>query len=255
MAEGRERLLTEDEVALVFRRAAELEAEEPGDRATFDVATLERIAVEAGLSPAAVRRAVAELQAGRLVPAVEDGRRWWRPVVPPSVVVERRLAVPADAVSRRLESYLRQQTFRVVRRRGELTVWEPNRGLAANLARGVDLSDRLRLRRVDGVEVQVLRDGSHGQHADVRIVLDLTRVRRNAQGGTITGIGFGAVGAVGGATAVVLGVPAALLSEPLFVAMAAGSHFGARSTYAKHVKKAVDAVELVLDELEEGRGR
>ena len=60
-------MLTEDEVALVFRRAAELEAQAPGERAHLDLATLEQIAVEAGLSPAAVRQAVDELRTGRLL--------------------------------------------------------------------------------------------------------------------------------------------------------------------------------------------
>src|SRR5438128_11167169 len=175
-----EPMLTEDEVALVFRRAAELEAQAPGERAHLDLATLEQIAVEAGLSPAAVRQAVDELRTGRLpVPASGAGRG--RVVVPAQVVVERRLDLPPDVVARRLESYLRQQMFRVCRRRGEVTVWEASHSLAANVMRGIDLVDRMRLRHVDGVEVQVRPEGSHRHHASVRIVLDLGRVHRNAR--------------------------------------------------------------------------
>ena len=244
--------MSEDEAALVFRRAAELEAEAPGDRHGFDVATLERIAVEAGLSPAAVRRAVAELQAGRLAPAPEDrrGRGLAAPPVPSTVTVERRLPLPPAAVSKRFEGYLRSQMFRVCRRRGDLTIWEPSRSLAANVLRGIDVVDRMRLRRVDGLEVLVTADDERTSSTYVRITLELSRVHRNARTGTISGAAIGALGVVGGVTGVVLGVPEVLFGAPAIAGAAAGSHFGARSTYAKHVKKAVDAVELVLDELE-----
>jgi hypothetical protein len=251
MAEAHERLLTEDEVALVFRRAAEIEGEDPAHRAgEFDVATLERIAVEAGLSPVAVRRAVAELRAGQLAPLDRrPGRRLAAPI-PASTVVERRLAVDRDAVSRRLEQYLKAQTFRVARRHGDVTVWEPSGSLAANLVRGIDLTDRMRLRGVSGLEVCVLREGDHGQYSRVRIVVDLSRVRRNARSGTITGAAFGVSGLVAVATGFAVGLPEMGLVLPLTTGIAAGAHFGARSTNQKHVKRAVDALELLLDELE-----
>ena len=249
-----ERLLTEDEVALVFRRAAEIEGEEPGHRGgEFDVATLERIAVEAGLSPDAVRRAVAELRAGQLVPVDAKPARRMAVPIPATAVIERRLSIDSQTVSRRLDTYLKGQTFRVARRHGDLTVWEPSASLVANLARGVDLGDRMRLRGVSGVEVHLLRDGDHGQHTRVRIVLDLSRVRRNARTGTITGGAFGVAGIAAVATGFAIGVPEVGLVLPLTTGIAAGAHFGARSTNQKHVKRAVDAVELVLDELENRR--
>ena len=249
-----ERLLSEDEVALVFRRAAELEAEAPGDRAEFDVATLERIAAEAGLSPAAVRQAIAELHTGRLVPAPPEGRPRRRlataPAVPSTVVVERRISAPPDVVRHRLDSYLKLQMFRVCRRRGDLTIWEPSRSLAANVMRGIDLVDRIRLRRVDGLEVQVTPDGDHGRRAHVRIVLDVSRVHRNARSGTLAGGALGASGVVAGIAGLAVGLPELALVVPFTTGAATAAHFGSRSTYAKHVKRAVDAIELVLDELE-----
>ena len=244
-----ERLLSEDEAALVFRRAAELEAEQPGERTEFDAATLERIAVEAGLSPTAVRQAIAEVQTGRL-PVVDDGRRRRASAVPASVVVERRMAVPPQAVARRLDGYLRAQMFRVCRRRGSFTIWEPSRGLAANLVRGIDVVDRMRLRRVDGLEVHVDAEGDRGARTHVRIVLDVSRVHRNARNAAIAGGAVGVVGVVAGAAGVVLGAPEVLLALPATTGSGVGAWFGARSTYAKHVKRAVDAIELVLDELE-----
>ena len=245
-----ERLLSEDEAALVFRRAAEIEAQSPGDKAGFDVETLERIAAEAGLSPAAVRQAVAELQTGRLPATTTPAGRGRLRAVPSAVTVERRMAVPAATVASRLETYLRSQTFRVCRRRGSLTIWEPGRGLAANLVRGIDVVDRVRLRRVDGLEVHVEPEGERGERTHVRIVLDLSTVHRNARNGTIAGGALGVAGVVAGAAGVVLGAPEVLIALPATTGSGAGAWFGARNTYAKHVKRAVDAIELVLDELE-----
>jgi hypothetical protein len=242
-------MLTEDEVALVFRRAAELEAIAPGDRPQLDIATLEQIAVEAGLSPAAVRQAVDELRSGRLpVPA---GKRRLAPAIPAEIVVERRLDLPVDTVTRRLDGYLRAQMFRVCRRRGDITIWEASHSVAANVMRGIDLTDRMRLRHVDGLEVQVRAEGSHRRGSSVRIVLDLSGAQRNARGGTVTGAAFGVGGLVALVTGFVVGVPEVGLVLPVTTGIAAGAHFGARSTAGKHVKKAVDAIELVLDELEQ----
>jgi hypothetical protein len=173
--------------------------------------------------------------------------------VPSRLVVERHLDLPADVVRRRLDGYLRAQMFRVCRRRGEVTVWEQSRSLAANVMRGIDLTDRIRLRRVDGLEVEVTAAEGGNRRTTVRITLDLARMHRNARTGTFTGAAFGATGVVAAATGFLVGVPEVALVVPVTTGIAAGAHYGSRSTYGKHVKKAVDAVELVLDELEGGR--
>jgi hypothetical protein len=239
-----EGLLSEDEAALVFRRAAELEATTPGQQPTFDAETLERIGVEAGISPEAVRQAVAELRAGRLEPT---DRRRLPALVPHEVVVERRLSASPSRVHQRLQTYLRHQMFRVCRRRGDLTVWEPNRGLVANLVRGTDVIDRMRLSRVDGVQLHVT---ASGEGSLVRIVLDVSRARANARTGSITGAALGATGVVAAAAGIAMGAGEVAFVLPVTTAGAAGAFLGARSNYAKKVKRAVDAVELVLDELE-----
>ena len=241
-----ERLLSEDEAALVFRRAAELEATAPGEQQAFDAETLERIGAEAGLSPVAIRQAVAELRAGRLEPT---GRRRLPALVPNQVVIERRLAAPAAAVTRRLETYLRRQRFAVCRRRGNLTVWEPSRGLVDHVLRSTDVIDRLRLSKVDGVQLHV-EPGPEGRGSHVRIVLDVGRARSNARTGSITGAALGATGVVAAGAGVVLGAAEVALVLPLTTAGAAGAFIGARANYAKKVKRAADAVELVLDELD-----
>ena len=243
-----ERLLSEDQVALVFRRAAELDAASPERPDGFDAATLERIGAEAGLSPAAVRRALDELRSGRLERAVPPESPT---TVPRRHTIER--VVPADPAiaSERLEAFLRSQVLRVCRRLGTLSVWEPSRSLGANLVRGIDLTDRMRLARVDGVELQVeATDGG----SFVRVTLDLARMHRNVRSGRWAAAGIGTTGVAIAGAGLALGAPEALLVMPATIGTSLGSYFGTRSTYAKHLKRALDAVELVLDELEHGGG-
>lgn len=81
---------SEDEVALILRRAAELQAHPVrGEGAEgLTLATLEEIARESGLDPALVRRAAAEIEDRRA--AVPANRALG---APPRAIVERRLAV------------------------------------------------------------------------------------------------------------------------------------------------------------------
>ena len=74
---GRGARLTSDEVARVLHRAAELEAldDATGPVVAYDAAAVEEAAREVGLSPAAVRQAVAELRVGVLPTPPAVGRR------------------------------------------------------------------------------------------------------------------------------------------------------------------------------------
>ena len=239
--------LSEEEAALVFRRAAELESVPPHDLPRFDAATLERIGAEAGLSAVAIRRALDELRRGRLdAPPSPSGAV----PVPRHASIERLVPVDAAVAEERLERFLKGQAMRVCRRRGSLTTWEPSRSLGASLVRGIDLADRMRLSRVDGVELLV--EPSDGG-TFVRVVLDLARIHRNVTAGVIASGALGGVGLLAGIGGLVVGAPEALLVVPATSAGAAGAYVGTRSTYAKHVKRAVDAVELVLDDLEHRR--
>lgn len=247
MAEDRG--LSEQEAALVFRRAAELEAQSTDDHAEFDAATLVRIGADAGLSPVAIRAALEELRTGRLEPTPAPAEVGVV-VVPRRHTVERLVPVEAALAEERLERFLESQVLRICRRRGSLTTWEPSRSLGANIVRGIDLADRMRLSRVDGVEllVEAAADGTF-----VRVVLDLARMHRNGTSGVIGAGAMGGVGVLLGLGGAAIGAPEALLLVPATTAGAAGTFFGTRSTYAKHVRRAIDAVELVLDELEHGR--
>ena len=81
---------SEDEVALILRRAAELQTRPPGGEAAdgLTLATLEEIAREAGLDPMLVRRAAAEVEDRRAAVPVHRALG-----APARAIVERRLAV------------------------------------------------------------------------------------------------------------------------------------------------------------------
>ena len=89
--------------------------------------------------------------------------------------------MPARRATEALESYLRLQTLRVARRRGNVSVWEPSAGLAAKIMRGTDLQGRIRLKTVNGVTLCVTDDGSGG--CVVQIDLDFTHTRRANRNG------------------------------------------------------------------------
>jgi hypothetical protein len=123
--------VTPEEVALVFRRAAELEA--AGVRGDgggmLDDRALEDIGREVGLSPGSIRAALAELRGGALTPA---------PAVTWGTVSASR-AVPGSAgdVLAAVDDEARRNQLGVVRRIGDATVWGRSRGASAAIARSL----------------------------------------------------------------------------------------------------------------------
>jgi hypothetical protein len=122
-------LLTTDEAAWVFRRAAELEARQPaGSEALLDQQALEAAGAEAGISPLSIRAALQELRAGALVePEPEPvGSRSRR-----TIVCTRAVLGPPGQVAAALDEIARRNLLVVRRRRGPVTVWERREGLVA----------------------------------------------------------------------------------------------------------------------------
>src|SRR5690606_33273589 len=95
--------LSRDEVALVLRRAAELDAAAGGPPPDgYEPAAVEEAAREVGLSPAAVRQAVAELRAG-VLPAEGTGRR--RAATSRVVGEQRLVATPPEAALAHIDRF------------------------------------------------------------------------------------------------------------------------------------------------------
>ena len=210
--------LRSDEVALVLRRAADLEAHAAGRAADdgFDTAAVEEAAREVGLSPAAVRQALAELQTGALT--VEHRRRGLATRSSPSIVQVARLVPCAPAVVHSTaEQYLRKQTFELRRRQDQTVLYRQRRDVAASLRRAVDLSGAIQLEGVSAITLTVTpvgqADGATGGdeagRCMVRMVAELRgravmNTLANVAGLTVAGM-IGVTGLVFGADPVVIG--------------------------------------------------
>jgi hypothetical protein len=139
--------LNSDEVALVLRRAADLEARTEGRAADdgFDAAAVEEAALEVGLSPAAVRQALAELHTGALA---TDRRRRPGRTHPSIVQVARLVPCPPEAIHGSADRYFQKQTLELRRRQDQTTFYRQRRDMAASLRRGLDFNGAIRLEGV-----------------------------------------------------------------------------------------------------------
>jgi hypothetical protein len=248
--------LSEQEVALVLRRAAELDLAVDGGGLALDSATVEESAVEAGLSRQSVQTALAELRLGVLQPT--PPRTPARRVLgAATVTVRRTVPGPEARVRSRLRSHLDRELFRVRRERGDQASWARRDDLGASVRRTVDKTVRKRLafNDVRRMEVGVAAEpGTGGRRVLVVLQADVSRICRDRGAFVATS---GTVGAALTAGSLLLGAfvdPVALLSAPLGAGTAvAGYGVGVRY-YRKRVEGIETALEAVLDDLERRPG-
>jgi hypothetical protein len=185
------RLLTSDEVAAVLRRAAELDGEHDRRPDGVEYEALEAAASEVGLSPMAIRRAVAELDVG----ALERGPT----VVAEQCVIERPLARVASDVDRSL----RRQLLVLMRRDGSSSWWSSRSDPGAQVRRAFNPRGRIVLADVDELRVHLaaIEDGRS------------TLVRLEVDGPLEPALGW-RVGVPGG-TGILSAAGVAIATEPL----------------------------------------
>jgi hypothetical protein len=154
--------LSSDEVALVLRRAADLEAEaeRPAAPGGVEPAAVEEAAREVGLSPEAVRQALAELHAGALGPSGRSGRRGLAARSPAGVAahvaVEARLvAAEADTVHATTADFLRREAFGLRRHHAGQAVYHRRTDVGARARRLVHAGGSMQLSGVRTVTVAV----------------------------------------------------------------------------------------------------
>jgi hypothetical protein len=213
------RRLTSDEVAVILRRAAAIEAADeagaPDGGDGYDAAAVEAAASEVGLSPAAVRQAVAELRVGALPAEADEGRA---ATVSSRLVAHQRLVTtPPEAVHATVDRFMRTQMFELRRRSGDRSLYRQRSDLIASVRRGLDFAGAIKLEGLRGVDLLVT---PADDRTLVRIEAELTASRMNAVAG-------GA--AAGSAVAVTTGLAGALLAEPVLIvgALPAGAVVGA----------------------------
>jgi hypothetical protein len=246
--------LNSDEVALVLKRAADLEARTEGRPLDdgFDTAAVEEAAREVGLSPIAVRQALAELHTGEL--STQRQRR--APRVNRSIVQLARLVpCPPGAVCEAADDFLHRQTFELRRRHGPTTIYRQRKDLSASLRRGINFQGAIKLEGVHALTMTVTPvggdDAGAGDRSMVRLVAELRgRAAMNSLA-NLTGLG----------TAVMTGVPGlVLISPPAAAAVAvttgagvtAGGLAVGNSWWRRRRANVNEVLDGLLDTLEEG---
>jgi hypothetical protein len=245
-------MVPHDVVASVIGRAAELERDYVSAGTTvLDEQAVVEIGRELGLTPAAVREALAEYHAGLLHTGDADRRT----IVGPRVLVlERTVPGAIGVVEGQVQAFLEGKLLDCVRRTGDRTVWRPREGLIASLQRA---GKRLgRDRPLDDVTeitvalVELPTAADRDPAVRVRLEIECRSLRQGlmatAAGGTVLG-GAGAVAAA--AAAIVLGDPLPLLGVPAGAAVAAGAYLGPRSAYRRKLAEVELIVQGGLDDL------
>lgn len=236
------RLLSNQELEAVIRRAVEIQTAAGTPDEGIPEGEVLRIGQELGLDPVTVRRAIADV---RSRPAAEDGLLA-RTMGPGTLRAARTVRKNAAAVGLLLEEYLLKCEYMVVARRfPDRTRYVRGTGFAAAMGRGMrvfrESHKAMDLAQLD-VSVMALDD----ETCVVELSIDMGAMR----GGMAAGAAAIGGGAAVGITAAVLATPIidplALLSLPALL----GSWFGMRGIYGAVQSSTQDKLESFLDRLE-----
>lgn len=245
-----------------MRRAAELE-DAPDRVEPLDEEALVDIGRDLGLSPAAVRRAAAEVGAEA---AIRRGRSG---LVGPSVVLVGRVVdLDAPSVELRLAESLGRASFQAVRRRGGRSLWRQQRGVGARVATAVrhlagreargDALGRLdqairqpeRRALADVSSLELVVEQIVGGGTVVRLTARLDDVRRGAVTASVGGVATGALMALGGVAGALAGPDALLALGGLGALVGGGAVAGAKLAYGRTVAQVAESLEGLLDRAE-----
>ncbi len=241
------RKISREQLERIIQRAAELQAGEmdTGEGITED--DVLKLGSEVGIPGRFLRQAMYEEAAGGA--ALEHGfaARW----VGPRMLLAHRV-VPGDkaALEQAIGEFMTEEEAMAPKRRlPDRTVWERQKGLFAEMKRGLALDGKdYHLARASDVSVQLnaLEDG----YCHAELAADVGNLRSQAVGGMWTLVGLGAVG-----TLVLALVPGlTLLAAVPVVGGFALAGLVARSHRQKAQRMQV-ALEQVLDRLERGEIR
>jgi hypothetical protein len=252
------RRLTSEQIEAVVRRAVELQSKESDSANDTGVTEEEllRIGGELGITPAHMRRAMAEV-AAHAAPPAGFGERVLGAA---RTSASRTVPGSADEVRRHIERYMLDCAYMaVLRRLPDRTIYEKSAGFQIELTRMMDatltaLSGRGRTQRIGAgfdlrtartveVSVQPLEEG----YCWVTLTADLGNQRTGYWLGISTAGGVGAFG-MGMVAAIAIAPPAALIALPVMGAAAWGTHV----SYVAVLKRARLHLEALLDHLERG---
>lgn len=233
----------------VLARAAELQAaQQAGDTGEgLTEAQLVELGREVGLDAVALRQAMAEEQSRAIVP--RDTSMATRLLGAATVSAERTVAGAPDEVLAALDEWMRRQEYlQIKRRHASRLVWEPQRDVAASLARTVE-------RTIGGkehafsraIEVSAFATAVDTARVHVRLDADLSPVRTSMVGG---GVGMAVAGLVAGGVLFALGFMPAIAAIPALVTPLGG--WAVARGFRGPVGRAQLALDRLLDRLEAG---
>jgi hypothetical protein len=239
----------------VLARASELAAQSTDAPDGMTEAQLLEIGKEVGLSPSALKQALAE-ERTRVVLPEETGVEA-RVLGPAAVSSARAVPHPPEVVLAALEEWMKTEYRMPAKRRfGNRRTWEQRTGVFAELDRSLRGNHAATtLTRADEVAVTVSAVGD-GRTA-VRLDADITEMRGKRK---LTGLIMGALGLALGTVPVVLGsVLAPLTMLPLFLGFATVpvlalgiGGWAVMKGHRKQAERAQLALEQLLDRLEHG---
>lgn len=234
----------------VLARAAELQSasgEEPEPDALTEAQVVD-LGREVGLSPSAIRQALAEERSRMMpVPVAETGVMF-RVLGGSRVAAQRVVRGTAARALETLDRWMqRDELLRVVRQRPDMLVWEPTRGIVGNLRRAFGNRDYALFRANSISATAVAVDDAT---ALVRLEADLSGVRtstvKHTVGGGVVGAAMTGVALVAG---VVLPLPVVLIPA---ISIPLAAYLGGRKVHRHAMDRALLTLEQLLDRLERG---
>lgn len=238
------RKITREQLERIIQRAAELQAGEMDTGEGISEQDLLKLGAEVGIPGRFLRQALYEEAAGGA--ALERGLV--SRLFGPKVVLAYRV-VPGDraTLDQAITRYMTDEEALTIKRRlPDRTVWERQKGLLAEMKRGLSLEGKAyQLARAADVSVQLtaLEDG----YCHTELAADVGNLRETALAGAGTLAGAGML-----AAAVVLVVPGLGLLAPLPLLLGLGLAAVVGGSHRRKAARVQVALEQVLDGLESG---
>jgi hypothetical protein len=241
------RTISREQLERIIQRAAELQAGEMDTGEGMTEQELLKLGSEVGIPGRFLRQALYEESAGGA--ALEHGvvSRW----VGPAMVLAHRV-VPGEkaALEQSIGEFMTEEEAMTPKRRlPDRTLWERQKGLLAEMKRGLSLEGKdYHLARALDVSVQLtgLEDG----YCHAELGADISNMRNSALGGAVTLLGMGAM-----ASLVVALLPGLLPIAFLPLLAGAGLAALASRSHRRKAERMQVALEQVLDRLERGEIR
>jgi hypothetical protein len=192
------RRLSQEDLALVVKRAAELHLAGTGQPdAMLDEEAVLAVLQEAGVSKDAAGQALSEWRRGSLEHGITLPAPVPRSAMDPTAAVARRLPIPSERVVDVLDAALGRHLFMRGRRSGHNPSsgeWVPRRGMLADLRRGLDFRGSLLLKDLNRIRVEVVPAGPDDSR--VTLTADISSYRGRLLGfmvglPVVAAIGFG----------------------------------------------------------------